>query len=288
MIASETSWQPLGTTLVPIDGSVSIGTRLPAIGSGKPLSSSNALALLRPEEFDARMIAALQRLTGLSPAFETRLSLPNNGPATRTIIGVHWDCPADKRDEAVAIVERGLKAAPDGKIVAALYRLRTFTRGRAERSSADQEAEAVIWAEQLRCWPGDAALDIIHNWPSRENGQWWPTWHEVEQAIKERCQKRIAIANLLRRAEPGLAITSRVDPLGASATAEERERAVKLYYETLRPGLENLPSLEEVQRANEARLSELHKGRDTPLPALGEYARMSRAERAERVLEKRQ
>jgi hypothetical protein len=276
-----TNWQSLGSTLALTTGGVATGIKLPACGSGKPLNSSNALALLKPEESDARMIAALQRLSGHSIAFATQLHMPNDGPSYRVITGVSWSCPASKRDEAMSIVEHSLRAAPDEKIVAALYRLRTLTRGKIERSSADQEGEMLIWAEQLRCWPGDVALDVIRNWPSRENGQWWPTWHEVEVVMKQRCEKRIAIANVLRRSEPGLMIESKVDPLGAGATAEERERAVARWERDMRPAMQPAPV---GPRMPERGLEEMLAD---PLPPLGEYARMTKAERAARILGER-
>lgn len=279
-----TNWQSLGSTLALTTGGAATGIELPAVGSGKPLSLSNALALLRPEEADARMVAALQRISGHSVAFETRLMIPKDGLPYRIITGVSWSCPAEKRHEAMALVEHSLRAAPDEKLGAALYRLRTMTRGRDQRSPADQEAEALIWAEQLRCWPGDVALDVIRNWPSRENGQWWPTWHEVEVVMKQRCEKRIAIANVLRRSEPGLMIESKVDPLGAGATAEERERAVERWRKMrseFTPSEERRREL--TQEAADAQVKEWAANPPT-LPHLQEYARMTKMERAQRIL----
>jgi hypothetical protein len=114
------------------------------------------------------------------------------------VTGVRWDCPQTKFDEVARVVAGAFRSAPEDKIAAALFRLRTLTRSREQRSDEMMEAEAVIWIEQLRCWPGDIVLDTLKTWPSRDNGQWWPTWHEVEAAIKYRADKRTALLNFVR------------------------------------------------------------------------------------------
>jgi len=93
--------------------------------------------------------------------------------------------------------QASLRAAPEDEIAKAVYRLRIITRGREQRSDADREAEAVIWIEQLRCWPGDIVLDTLKGWPHRKDGQWWPTWHDVEAELRGKTSLRQAIVSHL-------------------------------------------------------------------------------------------
>jgi hypothetical protein len=69
-----------------------------------------------------------------------------------------------------------------------------------------------------------------------------------------------------------------------TASPEERERAFQRWMRDIRPELETPPL---TPRRREKTLAEVLAD-DTPLPALGEYARMTRSERAEKVLARRE
>lgn len=80
----------------------------------------------------------------------------------------------------------------------ALYTLRMMTRGRDQRSDADREAEALIWQEHLRLFPADIVLVTLKNWPLRPDGQWWPTWHDVQKELEAQTSGRRLLADHIR------------------------------------------------------------------------------------------
>jgi hypothetical protein len=246
-------------------GSMPTGELLGGIGARKPLTVSASLAGMNPEETDQRVSAALKRISGEQPVFLTRRMFPENGPTYVLVESVRWNCPAEKLDEAAGVVEGAFRAAPAESIGAALYKLRIRTRGREPRSDADHEAEAMIWIEDLRRYPGDIVLEVLNTWHSRDNGMWWPTWHEVEAELKKRQDRRMALANFIRLGLKGS--TPPADPPmpAGAATTEERERACREYMERIRPGLkgEVAQTRAQVEEAAKKRLNELyHEGID--------------------------
>jgi len=230
-VSATTGWQQVALT-----PSNETGQRLAAIGSGRPLAVSAALADLRPSDTDHRLVAALEQCSGRLPVLHTRTLFPNDGPAYSVVAEVRWDCPHDKLPEVAAIIEGAFKAAPPDRIANELYKLRMLTRGREQRDAADQEAENVIWLEQLRCFPGDIVIDVLRTWPQRKDGQWWPTWHDVQDELTKRCDRRKALLNFVRvlaeRPPPTLAITDQ------PPTAEQRAKAVEHYQQKIRPELQ--------------------------------------------------
>lgn len=248
------------------------------LGSARPLPVSETLAELTPTETDSRLLAALERCSGQRPVLSTRLMLPENGPSYRVVDGIRWDVPPEAVEQLATVVEASFRAAPSNTLAAQLYRLRIMTRGRDERADADREAEATIWLEQLRCWPGDIALQVLATWTSRPNGQWWPTWNEVEKELRTLTQPRRALAQHLLRA-PGqpLAIEQQ------KPAQEQRDRAVAHWENEVRPTLKQPPKprsdepppglTDDERRAWFERRLEALKAQ--PLPALSTEARRS-------------
>jgi hypothetical protein len=267
-----------------------IGQPLSEIGSGRPLMVSANLATMRPEETEERMQAALAQLSEQRPVFLTKRMYPNNGPTYVVTEGVRWSCPSEKLAEAARIVEGAFRAAPSDKISAALYRLRMLTMGRDQRSPEDQEAEYIIWIENLRCYPADIVLDTLSSWPSRDDGKWWPTWHEVEAELKKRQDRRMALANFIRRGllkgtpevEPPMLTVADVPGAGGRIAAHwDAERQKWEAAGHARPLGKRQQAPEQVARKAEAALDEL---RVMPLPHLSPglvestLAKMARAE----------
>lgn len=194
------NWTKLGTgpALPTLAGTT--GTRLSEIGCGKPLTESAALGQLKPAETDQRVAAALRRITGRSPGLKIRTMFPTDGPTYRVVERVEWGCPAERLDEAKAVVEGSLRSAPEATLGAALYRLRMLTRGRDQRAELDMEAEALVWLQELRCWPADVALETIRSWPTKN--PWWPTWCEIQADMRKACEYRRALAAHLNAGAP--------------------------------------------------------------------------------------
>lgn len=187
-------------------GPASLGaTASSAIGqlrSGMQLANSApaaALAKLTPQETNARMEACLQRISGQRPAFGRRMMFPSDGPAYSVTETASWKCATEsQRNEALAAVEFALRPASEGDIGAALYTLRIMTRGRDQRTDADREAEAFIWQEHLGRFPADVVLTTLRNWPKRHDGQWWPTWHDVQKELDAMTTSRRLLAEHIR------------------------------------------------------------------------------------------
>jgi len=76
-----------------------------------------------------------------------------------------------------------------------------MTRGRDQRSDADREAEAMIWLSHLQRFPADIVLVTLKNWPTRPDGQWWPTWHDVQQDLEAQTSGRRLLADHIRKGE---------------------------------------------------------------------------------------
>lgn len=158
-----------------------------------------ALAKLTPQETNARMGACLERISGQRPAFGRRMMFPSDGPAYSVTETASWKCATEsQRNEALAAVEFALRPASEDDIGAALYTLRIMTRGRDQRTDADREAEAFIWQEHLGRFPADVVLTTLKNWPKRHDGQWWPTWHDVQKELDSMTTGRRLLAEHIR------------------------------------------------------------------------------------------
>lgn len=187
-------------------GQVSLGTAVAnAIGtarSGMPsadTSPASALAKLTPQETNGRMEARLERISGRRPVFGRRMLFPQDGPAYSITEAASWKCDTEsQQNEALAAVEFALRPATEDDIAAAVYTLRIMTRGRDQRSEADREAEAIIWIQHLGKFPADIVLTTLRNWPLRQDGQWWPTWHDVQREIDAMAGARRLLADHIR------------------------------------------------------------------------------------------
>ncbi len=159
-----------------------------------------ALAKLTPQETNARMEACLQRISGRRPELKRRMMFPANGAAYSITESASWKCTTEsQRNEALTAVEFALRPADEMDIGKALYTLRMMTRGRDQRSDADREAEAMIGQEHLRMFPADIVLVTLKNWPLRPDGQWWPTWHDVQKDLDAQTSGRRLLAEHIRK-----------------------------------------------------------------------------------------
>jgi hypothetical protein len=204
--------------------------------------------------------------------FQTRTLFPNDGPAYSVVSEVRWDCPHEKLPEVVSIIEGAFKAAPPDRIANELYKLRMLTAGRDQKDAADQEAENVIWLEQLRCYPGDIVIEVLRSWtkPGNPQGKWWPTWNDIASRLQQACDKRQALLNFVRalaeRPAPTLAITDQ------PPTAEQRAKAADHWHQSIRPEMQAWRDEAKAQRAKETpeqALERLMASKDAPVTVGG-------------------
>lgn len=124
---------------------------------------------------------------------------PENAPMYSITEAASWTCDdADQQKRGLHAVTFSLSPAPEAKITQALFELRTLTRGRVNRDASEDEAEALIWTQNLRQYPADIVLHTLKNWPSRSDGQWWPTWHDVLKIVEAATHGRRLLADHIR------------------------------------------------------------------------------------------
>lgn len=124
---------------------------------------------------------------------------PENGPAYWICERATWGCETEEqRAQALEVVEFGLRPAPESEVAQALLTLRILTRGRDRYEADDREAEAIVWLCQLRPFPADIVIATLKDWPSRPDGQWWPTWHDVHKVIDAATAARRMLAEHIR------------------------------------------------------------------------------------------
>lgn len=190
---------------------------------------------------------------------------PNDGPAYSVVDQVRWDCSREALPEVVKALEGAFRSAPEDTIAQALFKLRIMTRAREQRTEEMIEAEAVIWIEQLRTYPGDVVLEVLKGWtsPGNPNGKWWPTWHEIAAKLERACDKRQALLNFVKalaeRPEPVQAITDQ------PPTLEQRKAAVERYEREIRPSLAAKENATVSTEAPEAALERLMASKDAPV-----------------------
>lgn len=185
------------------------------------LAVSAALAGRQPQEVDNSLTTYCQQSSGRRVAFERRMMFPENGPAYSMVTGVSWNCPPEAIEKCTKAIEASMRSAPEDDLAKAFYRLRILTRGREQRAGDNAEAEAVIWIENLKCWPGDIAISVLNTWTSRADGMWWPSWSEVEKELRAKTSQRQALANHIA-ALPKPSEERNIPP-------EEREKVGKLF-----------------------------------------------------------
>ena len=56
----------------------------------------------------------------------------------------------------------------------------------------------MIWLAHLQQFPADIVLTTLRNWPKRQDGQWWPTWHEVQKELEAMTGGRRLLAEHIR------------------------------------------------------------------------------------------
>lgn len=196
----------------------------------------------------------------------------------RITTGLSWNCPSTALDECRAAAVASFRAAPEEEIAKAVYRLRIVTRGREQRSDADREAEAVIWIEQLRCWPGDIVLDVLKGWPQRKDGQWWPTWHDVEAELRAKASLRQIIVSHLENPPPALEAPRQQTPEQRKAVAE---KFAKLSEDMGKPAPSPV-SQRDLSQAEKADLVQsMIAERDTPLTISPRFASLLQEQLAE-------
>lgn len=154
------------------------------------------------------MVDTLRRSARLLPVFEERTLYPTDGLSIDYAHSARLVEPTSGRpsDYAMAarIVDAALRPAPPEMIAQELFRLRTLCAGRTPDAQADKEMEAAVWLSELGKLPGDIVISTLHEWPTRQNGKWWPTWNELWRVLSARLSYRRVIAAKLDLTLPAM------------------------------------------------------------------------------------
>jgi len=169
---------------------------------GVPLGRrpSSALAERNCHDADQSLFRIMRRTCRLLPIFEERTLYPEGEASITMAVAVRIvrDTERTPDDERAAeVVAHALRPAPPEMIVKELYRLRCVTAGRRGESAEDLELTAAVWIEELSCYPADICVTTLREWPRRQSGKWWPTWHELVRILDARFSYRRSIAQAL-------------------------------------------------------------------------------------------
>jgi hypothetical protein len=210
---------------------------------------------------------------------------PDEGPAYSVYTAALWRCEnPDQQARGLKAVMFSLSPAPDEQIMRALFDLRNLTRGREKREPGEDQAEAVIWGERLRQFPADIVLTTLRNWPERDGGQWWPTWHDVHKVIEAQASGRRLLAESIRSGAC-LGPVERKDATeefhdGSDAETKRREDVVKRILGGRWPG--HKPERDASHDAETKAINDAYgtgpNDPAKPLPIQGAWAKAKRAE----------
>lgn len=217
------------TALTATDSST--GTRLGAIGAGKPSTSTAAtwLAARHPAEVD-RALASQLRRRGI--ALETaadgwRPVVLEGNPAALA--------------EAVDLVSRALTPAPVAELEGWLAELDVLTKRR-RGDELDAALTLRAYRDRLSAYPADVARAALAAWPDRS--PWWPSWCELRELCEALAlHRRQLMRELSRERKPApsardlwshhIEVTARLR--GVSVEEAERQEAAHRWSE---PGVE--------------------------------------------------
>lgn len=122
-----------------------------------------------------------------------QMRYPTDGPMYSIIVGVQFGDMADVDcGKALAMVGLAMTPMPAKDIAAALAKLRALTKTRAE-AAIDMEIAVAAYADELRQYPADVVRETLTEWPRRTNGQWWPSWHELDRILTTKADYRRAM-----------------------------------------------------------------------------------------------
>ena len=195
-MSSETTGRPY---LTPV-GENWTGTQ-PSETAAATERAAERLANQPVKHTDASLSASLERLLGSPLSVHEKLMFPPEGgfySVPDYDMSRLSDCASGNLDKAVAAVELACTPASDERLGKALAELRVVTVGR-DMSAEDVAWQAHTYLRLLADWPADVALEVLREWPSRQNGRWWPTWHELEAILRRKASSRKALLNRLRQ-----------------------------------------------------------------------------------------
>lgn len=160
------------------------------------------LAQQAPAETDRNLQASLRRQCGLRSELTEEARFPADGPMYSVVSRAQFAPDVDggpvDLPRAIAMVQQAMTPALAKDLARELTRLRLLTKAR-HASDMDTGLQAEAYMDELRRYPADIALDTLSKWPSRINGMWWPSWHELQKILEAKVSGRRAMLAKLQR-----------------------------------------------------------------------------------------
>jgi len=98
--------------------------------------------------------------------------------------------------EALSIVDVACQPLDNQQIHMALENLYHLVAHR-NPSGDDLEAQRRAYAHQLKEWPADVAMYVLST--QARDGQWWPSWFELERRLENESARRMVLRRALKR-----------------------------------------------------------------------------------------
>lgn len=136
--------------------------------------------------------------------------------------------PFEDRCHAMADrITRLMQPAPEDAITEELFKLNALTKRRSE-DDVEGAVRFEAYAELLRGYPADVAVDVVRWWPRQSGsvGMWWPSGNELVRACEIRTAERRAIIAALKRCAPAAALPRPME--SAESRAESRARVAQI------------------------------------------------------------
>ena len=89
---------------------------------------------------------------------------------------------AEEIQEARQVINRITVPLPAEEVVSLLAKIRLMTARRSDDAD-DQDAQLMLYAEELSYWPADAVKAVLST--QHRHSKWWPTWAELEERLQD-------------------------------------------------------------------------------------------------------
>ena len=108
--------------------------------------------------------------------------------------------PVGNRDLSLGLdlVNRAMMPASSREISVLLSELRAQCRTRGGESTGDIVFQISVYARKLEDWPADVVRMVLRCWP--EDRDFWPTWHELRDAMEPYTERRRGLVECMQAA----------------------------------------------------------------------------------------
>ena len=163
----------------------------------KPSSHGSSVAPARLSRVDRAMAGTDQREVMRAIADGLPESLQTSLEALKQIrMDETWG--TDVEFKGLDLVNRAMMPASSREISVLLSELRAQCRTRGGESTGDIVFQISVYARKLEDWPADVVRMVLRCWP--EDRDFWPTWHELRDAMEPYTERRRGLVECMQAA----------------------------------------------------------------------------------------